>query len=81
MKVYELIQKLCENNPNTEVLVRVDGRCDRFMEYIEDAQTGIPESEFHTKGEQYAEIWASIDAVHVTRGVDRVFIDCDLQRL
>lgn len=38
MKVYELIQKLCENAPNDEVIIRVGGKCDRFMEYIEDSQ-------------------------------------------
>lgn len=32
MKVYELIQKLCENDPNHEVIIRVDGKCDRFMD-------------------------------------------------
>ena len=72
MKVYELIQKLCENNPNAEVIIRVDGKCDRFMEYIEDSQNSAME---------WSEIWATVDAVRVQKGIDTVFVDCDLQRL
>lgn len=72
MKVYELIQKLCENNPNAEVIIRVDGKCDRFMEYIEDSQNSAME---------WSEIWATVDAVRVQKGIDNVFVDCDLQRL
>ena len=72
MKVYELIQKLCENNPNDEVIIRVDGKCDRFMEYIEDSRGSSLE---------WAEIWATVDAVKVQKGINKVFVDCDLQRL
>ena len=72
MKVYELIQKLCENNPNAEVIIRVYGKCDRFMEYIEDSRNSVLE---------WAEIWATVDAVKVQKGMDKVFVDCDLQRL
>ena len=72
MKVYELIQKLCENNPNAEVIIRVDGKCDRFMEYIEDSQNSAME---------WSEIWATVDAVKVQKGIDKVFVDCDLHRL
>lgn len=72
MKVYELIQKLCENNPNADVIIRVDGKCDRFMEYIEDSQNSAMER---------SEIWATVDAVRVQKGIDNVFVDCDLQRL
>jgi len=72
MKVYELIQKLCENNPNAEVIIRVDGKCDRFMEYIEDSRSSVLE---------WTEIWATVDAVKVQKGMDKVFVDCDLQRL
>lgn len=72
MKVYELIQKLCENDPNHEVIIRVDGKCDRFMEYIEDSQNSAME---------WSEIWATVDAVHVQKDIDKVFVDCDLSRL
>jgi len=72
MKVYELIQKLCENDPNHEVIIRVDGKCDRFMEYIEDSQNSAME---------WSEIWATVDAAHVQKGIDKVFVDCDLSRL
>lgn len=72
MKVYELIQKLCENNPNADVIIRVDGKCDRFMEYIEDSQNSAMER---------SEIWATVDAVHVQKGINKVFVDCDLSKL
>jgi hypothetical protein len=72
MRVYELIQKLCENDPNHEVIIRVDGKCDRLMEYIEDSQNCAME---------WSEIWATVDAVHVQKGIDKVFVDCDLSRL
>lgn len=72
MKVYELIQKLCENEPNHEVIIRVDGKCDRFLEYIEDSRCSALE---------WAEIWATVDAVKVQKGIDKVFVDCDLSRL
>ena len=72
MKVYELIQELCENDPNHEVIIRVDGKCDRFMEYIEDSQNSAME---------WSEIWATVDAVHMQKGINTVFVDCDLSRL
>ena len=72
MKVYELIQELCEHDPNHEVTIRVEGKCDRFMEYIEDSQNSDMDR---------SEIWATVDAVHVQKGINRVFVDCDLSRL
>ena len=71
MKVYDLIMKLCVNDPNDEVIIRVNGKCDRFMEYIEDSQNGAMER---------TEIWATVDAVRV-EGINKVFVDCDLSRL
>ena len=75
MKVYELIQKLCENDPNDEVIIRVDGKCDWFMEYIEDAQYCAMD------WTEWTEIWATVDAVRVQKGINKVFVDCDLSRL
>jgi len=72
MKVYELIQKLCENDPNHEVIIRVDGKCKWFMEYIEDSQNCEME---------WSEICATVDAVKVQKYIDKVFVDCDLSRL
>lgn len=42
------------------------------MEYIEDSQNSDME---------LSEIWATVDAVHVQKGIDTVFVDCDLSRL
>lgn len=72
MKVYELIQKLCENDPNDVVIIRVDGKCARFMEYIEGSQNCAME---------WTEIWATVDDVRVQKGINKVFVDCDLSRL
>ena len=74
MKVYELIQKLCENEPNQEVTIRVYGKCASFMEYIEYSQNSAME---------WSEIWATVDAVHVQKDINNnnVFVDCDLSRL
>ena len=72
MKVYDLLMKLCVNDPNDEVIIRVGGKCDRFMEYIEDSQNCAME---------WTEIWATVDAVRVQKGINEVFVDCDLSRL
>jgi len=72
MKVYELIQKLCENDPNNEVIVSVFGKCDRFMEYIDDSQNCAME---------WSSIWATVDSVRVRKDIKKVFVDCELERL
>ena len=42
------------------------------MEYIEDSRNSAME---------WSEIWATVDAVHVQKGINKVFVDCDLSRL
>ena len=72
MKVYELIQRLCQNEPNAEVCIRVDGDNGRFQEYIDDA-AGADLSA--------TQIWATVYSVPFDKFKSIVFIDCDLERL
>lgn len=72
MKVYELIQNLCENEPNAEVVIRVIGDVEHFNEYVEDSKTADLSA---------TEVWASIDNVKYDKYKRTVFIDRDLERL
>ena len=72
MTVYDLIQELCMNDPNHEVIIRVNGKCDSFMEYIEDSRNSAME---------WSEICATVDAVKVQKDTNKVFVDCGLSRL
>lgn len=72
MTVYDLIQELCMCDPNREVIIRVNGKCDSFMEYIEDSQNCAVEC---------AEIWATVYAVKARKDTNNVFVVCDLSRL
>ena len=72
MKVYELIQKLCKNEPNAEVDIRVIGDNVRFQEYLDDSSNA---------GMSATEVWATIDRVFFDMHKNIVFVDCDLERL
>ena len=72
MKVYELIQKLCENAPTAEVDIRVIGDNERFQEYLDDTLNA---------GMSASEIWATIYRVSFDKYKNIVFVDCDLSRL
>ena len=72
MKVYELMQKLCPNEPTAEVYIRVIGDNERFQEYLDDCSNA---------GMSASEIWATIDRVSFDKYKNIVFVDCDLERL